>query len=69
MKYRSDLEDKASRLMSMESRLLDEKEEQKKQLDLLDQEVSTCCTGQPPRNSGGHAHIIICGPPLYNARC
>ena len=50
MKYRSDLEDKASRLMSMESRLLDEKEEQKKQLDLLDQEVSTCCTGQPPCN-------------------
>ena len=52
MKYRSDLDDRESRLLSMESRLKDEKEEQKKQLDLLDQEVSVRCTGQPHYNAG-----------------
>ena len=52
MKYRSDLDDRESRLLSMESRLKDEKEEQKKQLDLLDQEVSVRSTGQPHYHAG-----------------
>ena len=39
MRYRTDLEDRDSRLMNMEGRLKEEKEEQKKQLDLLDAEV------------------------------
>ena len=52
MKYRSDLDDRESRLLSMESRLKDEKEEQKKQLDLLDQEVSVRSTSQPHYHAG-----------------
>ena len=39
MKYRSDLEDRDSRLLDAENRLKSEKEEQKKQVDQLDQEV------------------------------
>ncbi|XP_070207721.1 forkhead-associated domain-containing protein 1-like isoform X3 [Littorina saxatilis] len=38
MKYHSDLQNKSACLNDLESRLVDEKEEQKKQLDMLDQE-------------------------------
>nr|KAG5691839.1 hypothetical protein BaRGS_033443 [Batillaria attramentaria] len=62
MKYRTDLEEHTSRLQDMSDRLKDEKEEQKKQLDLLDQEgritselvgIGAQCRGER------HEHIIM----------
>lgn len=62
MKYRTDLEERDSRLADMSDRLKDEQEEQKKQLDLLDQEgritselvgIGAQCRGER------HEHIIM----------
>lgn len=62
MKYHTDLEERDSRLRNMSDRLKDEQEEQKKQLDLLDQEgritselvgIGAQCRGER------HEHIIM----------
>ena len=39
MKYKTHIDDKVRRIEDLESQLLQNNEEQKKQLDLLDQEV------------------------------
>ena len=41
VKYRGEVEERSSQLVELETRLREEKEEQRRQLDLLDQEVCT----------------------------